>query len=177
MNTAYFQSTITELNKAATYINKYTAYVNKQITSIESQPLPNGTLAIPGVLSPCGQLALLAVQVTEKFAKISSKTTQNTNKATADIAKMQSNILTEMQILESLMIVPTDLPSVLTWIQKVINAYAGPYAAYTGQQLQIAEQEALLVAAVTRLTTAIANATLTLTEAVANAQSKLGCVI
>ena len=33
MNTAYFQSTITELNKAATYINKYTAYVNKQITA------------------------------------------------------------------------------------------------------------------------------------------------
>jgi hypothetical protein len=177
MNTAYFNSTIHELNEAATYLNKYSAYVNNEIASIESQPLPPGITALPGMLSPCGQLALLAVQLTEKIANISSKTTKNINKANADISAMQAQILTQLSTLEALMISPTDLPSVLTWIKKVINTFSGPYATYTGQQATLVAQEALLAAAVTRLATAITTASSTLTTAITDAQNKLGCII
>jgi hypothetical protein len=177
MNIAYFNSTIHELNEAATYLNKYAAYVNAKIASIESQPIPNGATSLPGYASPCGQLALLAVQLIEKIDNVSTKTTKNINKATADIATMQTNILAQISTLEGLMIIPTDLPSVLTWINKIINTFAGPYATYTGQQATLVTQEALLAAAATRLATAITTASSTLTSAISDAQSRLGCAI
>lgn len=176
MDTQYFQATIRRINKITSYLNKYSAYVQNEITSIEAEPLPPDINLLPAVATPCGQLALLAVQVAEKIPYISNQVSILSAKVTADVDEMQDAIGFQLSALAPLLIAPTNLAEILTWIGSVIETFAGPNSKLEAQLIVIEAQEALILASLANLATAIANTTSTLTTAIQDAQSKLGCV-
>jgi len=71
-------------------------------------------------------------------------------KIEADLNAQIQDVVNQIAYLNSLLIVPTDLASVIKWIENQINGYAAQYAAAIELQTE-------LVAALTSLLTAIRN--------------------
>jgi len=162
MNTQYFTEFINALNKLSPYLTKYQAYVSKTLAD-ESMS--------------CEQLAVLAAQAALKLAESSAWVAALSAKATSECATMQSNITTALAKLAPLLLAPTDLPSVITWINSMIETFAGPNAALLAQEITIAEQLVQIADAVASTTIAVDTLATSIITAIQQAQIKQGCTI
>ena len=73
---------------------------------------------------------------------------QVSSQASTQIGQLQADITAQLALLGPLIIAPTDLPSVLTWINSMINTYLGPQATLIAQQGILATQLSNILAAV-----------------------------
>lgn len=78
-------------------------------------------------------------------------------KAIAKISEWQNSNTNQLALLAPLLIAPTDLPSLLIWVNSVINTYVGP-------QTKLLADEAILAAQLVRVL-----------AAVSSVSSRLGC--
>jgi len=160
MNTQYYTNVASELTAIADDLNRFTLYV-QAATSV-------------GNMS-CPQLTSLSNTAGEKLSTASSQSSTLGSKVLSDISTLETNIGLAQAALAPLLVAPTDLPSVITWITAVINQYAGPNAAYTAQLGELAIQAGLMASAVADCTAVIASSTSSINNALAAAKAKKGC--
>jgi len=161
MNTQYYNNTITQLNEIVTSLNQYSTYINE---ALHVQNLS------------CAQLALLAAEAAAKLAQASAQSTGLFSNASSDISDLQTNITAQLAILAPLLISPSTLPEVITWITSAIALFAGPNTSYLAQQTILVTQLANITAAAVSVAASIATITTSVTNAIANKQSSMGCV-
>ena len=158
MNTAYFDSTVSELNTIANYASNVASYATQAVAMATSAQAVNIVLN-----DAINELNNLFPQLTEKL-----------DKATSDCSAMHGAISANLALLAPLMVSPTDLPSLITWAQAVINTYVGPQTNYLLQEAVIAEKLATIVADVGSITSSVTS-TISAINAAANLRlSQLG---
>jgi hypothetical protein len=166
MNTAYFDSTVTELNKIASELNEYAGYIQ--------------LATIAGSMS-CEALAKLAEDAAIRVAMLESVSLAKSAKAFSDCDVMHSKVVARLAQLAPIIAFttspPTNLTSVISAVTALIGMYAGPGTEYAAQEVLLLEEAALLASAAANCTLAITNAMSTITNAIAAQQNKQGCTI
>ena len=162
MNTAYFDSTVNNLNAITSDLTQYEAYVNQ-------------ALAVQNM--SCAQLAEFAVETVAKLTGTTAQIAAISAKATAEISTIQANVTSALAALAPLLTPPTNLSSVITWITTLINTYAGPNAALLAQETVLAAQLVRITTAVTDCTTAVATIAASIASAISSQQISKGCAL
>lgn len=159
MNTAYFDNIVTRANNLTAHINKYTQEAN---TVIEAA-------------SNCTTLAILAASTVEQLLLTTDQAAEITTQADTATTEIQNGITAGIALLAPLIVAPTNLTTVITWAAAVTETYLGPYNKYIANAAIVATEITRIAAALEALTAAIATATTTLDNAIANRKNLIGC--
>jgi hypothetical protein len=158
MNTAYLDTTIRELNTVSTYTNQV---VTTALVEINAATTANA-------------VNFVVTQILDELNDIFPQLAGISEKATNDVSAMQSAIAANLALLAPLMVAPTNLPSLITWAQAVINTYLGPQTKYLADAAELAAKLATIAGLIASETAAVTSGIANITSAVEARIAALG---